>query len=384
MHITNETLDVLNITIIQDDLGGNATRVAIKPDSSYIAIAYFINHYLIPPVCTVGFIGNVLTVAILVQRQFRKNASDLGSSAHTGLIALAVSDMLYCLLFLPNFFWPERFKKETIIPFHPRQDFWFYQQLYIKALSSVCVTCSTLLTVNVALGRYVVVCHPIKARDILLPARVKSGLVISLVLGILLNLPRFFTRKGQSFANIYWIGASDFVNSEALRYLESIHAIIGLFLPIMLLLFCNMKLSQALYKSVVLRRQSTCGHVPPGRQQTHHRLTLTLVLVICIYFIGVTPLSLLNFATDIITRNPPTKNSVYYAHITNIRIASAVLKVTEAVAFSLNFLLYCAINVSFRRVFKEMLWRVLCIYPEKINPKSSSYYRSTRLASSHL
>ena len=355
-------------TIIDDYLNTSSSarkRVTVHIDLSYIPVAFFINKYLIPPVCLIGFVGNLLSVAILTRRQCRTTVSALGKSAHSGLIVLALSDMMYCLVFLPNFFWPERFRKKTIIPFHPAKDFWFYQQLYVKAASGLFMTCSTLLTVNVALGRYIAVCYPLKARQFLGRIKTKCAILGFVIFAVLLDLPRFFARKGARFGRFYWISGTEFLFTNTFRYLEYTHAIIGLFIPVTLLLFCNVKLSQALFRSNLLRRHTIRGQHACAQTRgpsTHHVLTLTLIVIICVYLLGVAPSSLLDFVTDVITNTSTDRNAGYYKLITNIRIASAILSLGEAISLSSNFALHCAVNVYFRRVLKKCFKRIVCLH----------------------
>ena len=334
--------------------GNASSSETVTVDVSYIYVAYYVNRYVIPCVCLVGFLGNVLTMAVLTRMQLRRTASPMEKSANLGLLALAISDCFYCLLFLPNFFWPDRFLKGTIIPFHVSRDFWFYQQKYGKAISGTFVSGSTILTVSVAINRYIALCHPIRARELLGSNRTKVSILCSVLLALILNFPKFYARQGYFYKGSYWIGGSDFFYTPFYKWTDYIHFILSVCVPIFILLFCNIQLSRSLYQSLVLRRQVTSRDVANGDTEKHNRLTLTLIIIILVYFIGVAPQSILTFVTDVVA-SEKYKDVYYFRNITNLRIAISVLNVMEALALSLNFSLYCVVNLYFRKSFQALI-----------------------------
>ena len=106
-----------------------------------------------------GLLGNTLNFLVLTFRT-RQCHGRLERFAYTGLLALAVADGLFCLGVLPH-------------------GFSHYQQFVFRfvtfdtiyglcgiGLFNTCITCSTWLTVMLACGRYIGVCHPMKARQV--------------------------------------------------------------------------------------------------------------------------------------------------------------------------------------------------------------------------
>ena len=54
--------------------------------------------------CIIGVSGNILNLLVLTRRRFCSSLNKLESSANYGLIALAVSDLCFCLVVLPHVF----------------------------------------------------------------------------------------------------------------------------------------------------------------------------------------------------------------------------------------------------------------------------------------
>ena len=334
-----------------DSTCGNVTFPDI--DTSYIAVRYHLNKFVIPYVCTVGFMGNLLTMVVLTHSQYKRTVTTLEKSTHLGLIALAISDLSYCTIFLANFLWPERFSERKYVPIHPGKDFWYYRELYINAVSGTAVSCSTLITVVIAFSRYTAICFPMVARESLSTNKTKILITLSVLLAIALNAYKFFTREGEEYNDVFWIDGTDFLTTPAYKFLDLTHAVFSIFLPILALIFFNITLSKALVKYTSPQRAPSFNNQPRCNPNKHHRLTLTLIIIILIYLIGVAPQLTINFATGVVTRNRADRDEVFFKYITNIRIALPILKMIEACALSLNFALYCSVNIYFRKAFKN-------------------------------
>ena len=54
--------------------------------------------------CVIGVSGNILNLLVLTRRRFCSSLNNLESSANYGLIALAISDLCFCLVVLPHVF----------------------------------------------------------------------------------------------------------------------------------------------------------------------------------------------------------------------------------------------------------------------------------------
>lgn len=107
-----------------------------------------------------GLLGNTLNLVVLTLRS-RQSRGRMERFAYTGLTALALADGLFCLTVLPHGVtsYYQRFLFHTL-------SFDLVYGLCGVGLFNTCVTCSTWLTVMLACGRYLAVCHPVKARQV--------------------------------------------------------------------------------------------------------------------------------------------------------------------------------------------------------------------------
>ena len=62
---------------------------------------------LVPSLCGVGIVGNALNIFVLTRQRMRRSVRLPDQAVHVGLVGLAVSDMIVCLLTLPRAFLPE-------------------------------------------------------------------------------------------------------------------------------------------------------------------------------------------------------------------------------------------------------------------------------------
>lgn len=61
-------------------------------------VKFYLAGVINPGLCVFGLIGNVFNVVVLSRKQIKATLEcSMELAAHTGLIALAVSDMLYCI-----------------------------------------------------------------------------------------------------------------------------------------------------------------------------------------------------------------------------------------------------------------------------------------------
>ncbi|ELU15023.1 hypothetical protein CAPTEDRAFT_200954, partial [Capitella teleta] len=110
---------------------------------------------VIPIVCIVGIVGNLLNLFVLTRRRLLSSMQRLERCATYGLTALALSDMLFCLTVLPN-----------TLEF-PTSVFSLYYRVYGIAFIHLFIMLSNWLTVVIAINRFLVVMYPIHARHFL-------------------------------------------------------------------------------------------------------------------------------------------------------------------------------------------------------------------------
>jgi len=150
-------------TIETDIISGSAPSlpiaVADKGGSISEVIERIIYTRLVGAVCLLGIVGNLLNLLVLTRKSLTYTMERMEKSAHCGLIGLAVSDMLVCVAVLPrSVYGPDSFGDGQF-------SFRFLYMVYGEAVISTFVLSSTWLTVTMATGRYLAVCHPLHARQ---------------------------------------------------------------------------------------------------------------------------------------------------------------------------------------------------------------------------
>lgn len=379
-------------------------------------ISYYTMEVGVPIVCAFGMIGNVLNFMVLTREKISQSLTKMEKSAHIGLIGLAISDFMFCLLA----FMYSRIEFKDI-----------YTELgvvlYFRWLSGPLITwfivTSTWLTVAMAGERYLAVCHPFKARKIisLRKTRIIIGVVYlaCLALTIPLGFEKIIKHCMDNQGNFFYIIDSrpEFTdNIISIRRL--VWAILFDFIPCVALLYFNVCLIYKIHHAKKLRKSmapaqnnevlltkyprelfsyttnsgssnnscnnrqltftapSHCNHVKVHKQrslrtysnkswrgspqqsfsrsgtpqkkqmkarrrQTDNALnsvTATLVAVVVLFLILVSPSEVLKF---IYITMGGSKTHTY-------KIIKNVTNLMQAINFSVNFVLYCAVNKSFR------------------------------------
>ena len=184
------------------------------------------------------------------------------------LQALAVSDLLLCIVLLPHglMTYGDRI-------FYTSWSFQLVYQAYAAAIINNFMLTSTWLTVAMSFGRYLAVCHPLGVREsIPLLAdctardggtRVKAGVIF--VACFAFNLPRFFEYRLESrrcvlapgageqtvFALNFGATSNGWMLRTAFVWIYFVGAVV---VPLMTLAFCNVRLVNKLHRSRQFRR----------------------------------------------------------------------------------------------------------------------------------
>lgn len=93
------------------DLGGNKTG----PERSLRVAEYLVKRMVEPSICAFGIVGNLLNLIVLTRKRLQCSMDRMEKSAHVGLVALAVSDLLFCLVYLMTLVVPSK----TVSPSSP-------------------------------------------------------------------------------------------------------------------------------------------------------------------------------------------------------------------------------------------------------------------------
>ena len=368
---------VSNDTQTVDSNNGNNT-------TNYNNFANFDNvesvlyHYVLGAICCFGILGNILNLIILSRRSLTVHMERLEKYAHNHLIALAVSDLMYCITFLPRTFKPQD------IYFYPSDTSpWLLYEVYHIAVINTFLLSSSWLTVAMAVSRYVAITYPVQARERLgmMVTRIDIGIIFSL--SILFNVPRFFTKtiypnECQEGGYVYYPfndGALQSNPNAELAY-EWIYFVVGIIFPLIAVAYCNVFFIRALHTSQRLRRRHSNYSSSSDSSDSSRILTLTLCVIVVLYILLVIPAEIIMFFDDYIKEHfQKHGNSTVFAWFS---LTAAICNNLQAFNFAVNFLLYCMINVNFRRVIVN----ALCCRVESPRPRRKLTWseRSTMLS----
>jgi len=150
-------------------------------------------------------------------------------------------------------------------------------------------------------------------------------------------------------AILYILDLGMFVlNGRIYMAFSYVWSLLGFVLPVITLIYCNVHLVRALRESCRMRRL----YVVNARVATScgSRVTPTLVAVVCMYLVLITPSELLQFYYYTVRRES--------VEIFNTAIvATNVLQTTN---FALNFVLYSVVNVHFRETWTKLVYCAVC------------------------
>ena len=256
-------------------------------------IRHYCYNIVLPIIFAVGIIGNILNIIVLSKSRFRHALDEIEKSAVTGLVSLAVSDLIFCFL-------------GALTPllsfslYHGGDDktkTWMdvaalYYNTYKGPLMNVFLLSSTWLIVAVSLERYVAVCYPFHARWLI---RIKRTVIIdSSIYGvaIIFNLPAFlkykiykYTCPNGSSSYVVLVNEKLLRDGTVLEIYRISWAIFGTFVPLIVLACCNIRLLWALYKS----RTRLLSENEPARRYKASKITTILLAVILLYLFLVCP-----------------------------------------------------------------------------------------------
>ncbi|KAK2178751.1 hypothetical protein NP493_528g00031 [Ridgeia piscesae] len=306
---------------------------------------YYCYAILHPVIFTIGVTGNMMNLVVFTRQRMRHGKSDIEKAATTGLIFLAVSDMMYCLTgLMTHFLRPFRNDGTTAaIVVH-------YYGVYTPAILNTFQFISTWLTVTVAIERYFAVTYPFMARQIANPRRTAIlGLVVYGV-SIVFNIPLFLHKQiarfpgpdGETFYIIV-----DGVLPSTLAYTITWSAL-GILVPLVTLAFCNVRFLVIIRRSQARFTPNNAASDNSRRNPLLNSTTITLISIICLFFLLVCPAMIIQFIGNFVQHLSLTS---YY----RFQLAVVVTNTMLVVNFAINFLLYCYALRDFRKTLANMV-----------------------------
>lgn len=309
---------------------------------------------VIPIICFLGIVGNILNLLVLTRRRLLSSMDRLEKSANYGMIALAVSDMFFCIMVFPH-----TFISQSVYSVDLKSIIILYYKIYGIALINLFLMISTWLIVVMAANRYIVVVYPLQARQVLGTARTIVTIMMVFFLCTLLTMPHFlnvtvsrcvsYDGEGMWEVRSRWRSHPKVARSLKI-YIRWCWPVVAEFIPVIVLAFCNARLIQELRHAISSRRRSCHGQVV---RDSSHKVTLTLVIIVLMLLLLVSPSEILRFID-------PYKSWGEIGHI-----VTAVTNVMQTCNFAFNFVLYCAVNANFRQTIRAMFSRCLRDQGEK-------------------
>ena len=259
---------------------------------------FVLKNIMVPCVCIIGIIGNLLTLVILNKKGLKTTCSSTERSVQLGFVALAFSDISLCISLLPH----GLFQTEPS-QYHDRWDFQLLYRTYSSGVINAFIMTSTWLTVTMATSRYLAICHPFRCRHFISLTTTKILIPIVFISCFLFNIPKIlqdfyliesFPCDGDENKKVYWKRPKELGHSGKVEYLTYvwIYFCFGILIPLTTLAFCNIGLMRALHESTKLRRR--CGVRGP-QLESNHRITPILVIIVIMYIVLVTPSEIVLF-----------------------------------------------------------------------------------------
>ena len=378
--------------------GRNATSsgeqtAAAAAVRSMQSIRYYINDVVLPIIFGVGIAGNLLNLALLGGKRFyqgrRTAATTFERSAVAGLVALALSDLMFCIIgFSPVFVGRGTGYSSTSggnggsgdgTGMGWRVYISIYYVMHRGAFLNVFLFTSTWIIVLVSFERYLAVCHPFVAGSVIRVSRTVVAHVVIFVVAVVVNVPLFLkytiaiktclpvvavagpaggptamtasSAAALNCSRCYYPVPSEIYFSQPVFVMthRAVWFTVGTFVPLGLLLFSNV----CLLCELVRIRSAGVAYV---ERALNLRLTLTLVAIVICFLLLVCPsmiVQLLVQVTDLGTASSvsmstgsaaaaeravtqTTAESVSYDIGTTISYATGIASFTENISMRLK------------------------------------------------
>lgn len=307
----------------------------------YRQIHYVSNFIVLPIIFILGIIGNIVNIIIFTRSRFRHALDEIEKSAATGLVALAVSDLSFCLVGLPAAFLPAIHKTtgDAVLLVVT-----LYYDTFKSSILNLFAFSSTWLVVAVAMERYIAVIFPFQARWLIKVSRTVIMDIAIYALALVISIPGFTK---------YYIEAV-YCDNGTVRHFVLFNpqfsriqhgylitwAIFGTFLPIAMLIIFNIRLVTKIYKS-----RARCSNSSDVLQYSASKITTILIAIVVLHVVLVSPSMILSFLRILpAAMSESGGHQIYY----RTSAATVVANVAQAINYAVNFLLYCALSRPFR------------------------------------
>ena len=273
--------------------------------------------------------------------------------ALVGMMALAASDFLFCVVTISGTYLPAKI-------IHLRRDLAFYNTLYGNCINNILIKTSTWFTVILTVSRHFAVAHPIKARQYMRCEHTVGAILLCVCLWIALHIPLAYLwnvqtincPNGRVFVLMTGKFQENIVFKSAFTY---IWFIAGFAIPVLILAYCNIKLMHSLKISTTLRendkmiqRSSIVRVKQKARDSNQRRISMTLIAIVTMFFLLIFPSEIAHFYEDIAKPG------------SGFKTVQMICNLLQVVNFAANFILYCIVNAYFRKTLRSWIMYLSC------------------------
>ncbi|CAD5124990.1 unnamed protein product [Dimorphilus gyrociliatus] len=313
---------------------------------NYEITKHILKIYVTPVICFVGIIGNVLNLLVLTRRRMQTGIDSMKKSAHLGLIALAVADLLYCTFLIILTF------TDSNLVIYGSFSIFLFSKMFGMAIKNILSMFSTYITVMIAVGRYAAICYPLHAKQFVNVTATRMFILACFLLSVIIFTPNFWLFRlhtyscyGEHGIEYRYSLDTGFLSERpvAKKSIDSIQLIINFIIPFIILSFCNFKLIMALKASWKFRQAQS---VPVSQNQSKP-ITPTLIATIFLFLLLSSPSEFINLYSNVAAKD---KTEL-------VLVILEFANVLQTCNFAVNFILYCVVNVHFRATLADSLRR---------------------------
>uniref|UniRef100_A0A914H1I5 G-protein coupled receptors family 1 profile domain-containing protein n=1 Tax=Globodera rostochiensis TaxID=31243 RepID=A0A914H1I5_GLORO len=314
--------------------------------------------YILPAVCVLGIIGNLMNVITLASPRLR-------AVSYMYLRALAIADLL-CMCFVLVFASFEVLKEVVGLPIDRHPMFGFYQAHIMLSFINWTLSTGVLIVVALSLERYVSVVFPLHFRVWNSPQRALKAIIVAYLVPAVFYIPYGIGR--------YSVNRSEAPNGEVFYYPDdsAVSKTVGWqiykwtregllrFLPIVILFVLNSQIM------VAFRRRQKMFNRLRNRDQTTIARDDTLLYILggiaVMFFVCNIPA-----AINLLFINETVKKRLDY------QIFRAMANLLEITNHSAQFYIFCVCSSDYRITFMQ---KFPCLRAYYISPKFYSFIRN--------
>ncbi|XP_023951848.2 G-protein coupled receptor dmsr-1 [Bicyclus anynana] len=321
-----------------------------------------IHGYISLLICLFGSLANALNVAVLTRR-------DLAAAPINRLLKwLAVADVFVMLEYVPFAIYRYLlFPGQTERPFS-----WAVYMLFHMHFTQILHTASILLTLSLAIWRYIAIKYPSHGPSLCTESRCTIAIMVSFLLPPILCIPSYFVFTiHQDYAldnmptKVYYVDS----NYDGRLYQINfwVHAVVIKLLPCLILTVISAWLIRVLYRAnsrkKALKGYSACpantvvngnGNIFTRKstkrskaERRTDRTTRMLVAVLLLFLLTEFPQGILGLMSGALGR-------CFFKRCYDLfgELMDALALLNGAI----NFVLYCAMSKQFRTTFRQIMW----------------------------